>query len=218
MLSHELLIEWRAMAEIAVFFSGFSGEAALAAIFFLLLLCGLGLPLPEEIPLFVVGYLAYRGSVDLMVGIYLTFLGIMLGDFILFSIGRYAGIKIFDYRWFRRVLNRKRLRQCRKYFNKYGYRIVFFARFVAGLRAPIFLSAGTLRMKPQVFLVLDGIAALVSVPLLVFLAYYFGAEIERLMMLIKTTKVSLSAVVLAAIATYILFRWKKKRKLTHNCE
>ena len=57
-------------------------------------------------------------------------------------------------------------------------KVCFTARFLAGLRAPIYLSAGMLGVKPRLFVSLDLLAAMISVPTIVYLGYYFGDEID----------------------------------------
>jgi len=57
-------------------------------------------------------------------------------------------------------------------------KIIFSARFLAGLRAPIFLSAGMLGVRTRTFVSLDFLGAIISVPTLTFLGYYFGDEID----------------------------------------
>lgn len=64
---------------------------------------------------------------------------------------------------------------CRAVRARYSNWVLFVARFLPGLRSPIFLTAGMTRRIPfWRFLLLDGLAALISVPVWVYLGY-FGA-------------------------------------------
>ena len=47
-----------------------------------------------------------------------------------------------------------------------------------GLRSPIFLTSGILGVHPLIFLALDGFAALISVPVWVWLGFYLGENID----------------------------------------
>jgi membrane protein DedA with SNARE-associated domain len=60
----------------------------------------------------------------------------------------------------------------------YGARAIFYARFLAGLRALVYLSAGSFGVRPAVFLLYDLLGALISVPIVVTLGYVFGRQIE----------------------------------------
>src|SRR3712207_6788336 len=63
-------------------------------IFALLFACGLGLPLPEDIPLLIGGYFVGRGKMTLVVVCVLAGLGITGGDCCLYSLARRYGLKV----------------------------------------------------------------------------------------------------------------------------
>ena len=62
--------------------------------------------------------------------------------------------------------------------HRHGHRAIFYARFLAGLRALVYLSAGSFGVPPSVFLFYDLLGALISVPIVVTLGYVFGEQIE----------------------------------------
>ena len=61
---------------------------------------------------------------------------------------------------------------------------MFVARFMPGLRAPIFCMAGTMGVRYLRFAFFDGLAALLSVPVFVWLGSFlwqnFGDDLEQL--------------------------------------
>ena len=128
------------------------------------------------------------------------------------------GLTVFQHRWFRRVINRKRLRLSRQYFASHGTRIVFFARFLAGLRAPIFLSAAILRMRLSKFLFIDFLAAAISVPLIVYIAYRFGAQIEVFWRFLRNAKILIIVLVGILIATLWIYRKYRRPRKNHDDE
>ena len=65
----------------------------------LLLLCGLGLPIPEDISLIAGGYLAHLGTVDLHRIFLVCFLAVLGGDSIAFGLGRGFGSKLLASRF-----------------------------------------------------------------------------------------------------------------------
>src|SRR5260370_36909138 len=63
---------------------------------------------------------------------------------------------------------------------RHGHRAIFYARFLAGLRALIYLSAGSFRVRPAVFFIYDLLGALISVPIVGALGYIFCKQLETL--------------------------------------
>ena len=148
-------------------------------VFGVLILCGLGLPLPEEAVLVVSGYVVYRGQMTLEGAIGVCAAGILIGDGIVFFAGRFWGERVLRFRLVRRVMHPRRQRRFRRLFLRYGDGAVFLARFVAGLRAPAYFMAGSLGMRGWKWLVLDCAGVALSVPASLWLVSHFGEEIDR---------------------------------------
>lgn len=145
-----------------------------SAAFLILLACGFGLPLPEDVVLFTLGYLSFRGDVDLLTSMAVGFGGVLLGDATIFLIGRVFGERIVTIPLFRRILTERRVETVRQAFHRNGSIYLFFARFTPGLRAVTFWTAGMLRVPFRSFVLYDGVAAILSVPALTYLAYAAG--------------------------------------------
>ncbi|MCB0309376.1 MAG: DedA family protein, partial [Bdellovibrionales bacterium] len=199
---------------------GIPGEMAFWMIVAVLIICGLGLPLPEEVPLFVAGYLAYTETVSLGKAIFFTTIAIVLGDSILFGIGHRFGPNIFKNKLVKRFLTPKTLDKVNKYFHRYGNRVVFVARFVAGVRAPVFLMAGVLKMPYQRFLLLDGIAALISAPLIVWATYhfchYFGGETDQALKVVRSTEKWILTCVILSVLSISFYLYRRQKKADQN--
>jgi membrane protein DedA with SNARE-associated domain len=106
---------------------------------------------------------------------------------------------------------RKQLR-VRAYFRRYGNRVIFIGRFLPGLRFTIFVSAGTLHVRPTVFFVYDTMAALISVPFLVYSAWHFGDKIDHVIAWARRSEYGL-LVVAAVFATLVAFKLMRHRRL-----
>ncbi|MCA9671357.1 MAG: DedA family protein [Myxococcales bacterium] len=188
-----------------------SPNMAYVAVFGVLLACGLGVPMPEDITLIAGGYTVYiadishAGSPKLIPMIIVGMIGVLTGDTLLFLAGRWLGPKATKIWPFRRLFSPKRLEKTRSFFTKYGGWTAFFARFAAGFRAPTYLLAGSMGMKWRTFVLCDGSAALISVPLLVWLAWHFGAEINKVKEWLAKSKYALAGVFIV-LAVYILVR------------
>jgi membrane protein DedA with SNARE-associated domain len=144
-----------------------------------LVLCGLGLPVPEDAVLLTGGFLAHRGLVQYPVALAISFVGVITGDCSLFFLGRRFGTGLLRYFGLLHPGSRKSIARMQSFMNRYGHRAIFYGRFLAGLRALIYLSAGSLGVPTSRFLMYDMLGAAISVPLVVSLGYQFGAEIER---------------------------------------
>jgi len=92
--------------------------------------------------------------------------------------------------------------------------VIFVGRFLPGLRFSIYFCAGTLHVRPAVFLVYDTLAALLSVPFLVYLAWIFGEHIDRVIHWARRSEwgILVVAVVAAAFLLFKLARYRKRRR------
>ncbi|MEO6435726.1 MAG: hypothetical protein ABIP55_08180, partial [Tepidisphaeraceae bacterium] len=84
---------------IAVFFSPEQVErwfewGGLFILFGLLFACGLGLPMPEDIPLLAAGYFIAQGKFHWIPACVVAWLGIIGGDCVLYSFGRRYGLNV----------------------------------------------------------------------------------------------------------------------------
>lgn len=206
------------MDKLFVYLTEMSGSSAYFLIFGILVACGLGFPLPEDLPLIATGYLVWDGTMRWSMAIAVTMLGVLIGDTILFFIGRRLGLKILEQG---KIIKPQKVRRTKAYFRKYGDKLVFFARFVAGFRAAAFFLAGALNMKYTRFLWWDGLAALVSVPVWIVLGYglghYFGDSISQLLKNMSHLKngftvVILGIVVIVGARAYFQFKRAKEQK------
>jgi membrane protein DedA with SNARE-associated domain len=179
--------------------------------FLILVICGLGVPFPEEATFLVAGYACAKtagASVELLcvIGV----LGIMIGDSFPFWFGRKKGMSILKYKYIAKLLPPHRIEQVKKFFEKQGAKTVFVARFVAGLRMPTFFMAGTMGIKYRVFFFYDLLGALISCPTSIWLAWKFGEDAERL---IKENHIYLF-LFLGLIIGYIIFHVVTHREKT----
>jgi membrane protein DedA with SNARE-associated domain len=85
---------------------------------------------------------------------------------------------------------------------RHGHRAIFYARFLAGLRALVYLSAGSFGVRPGVFLFYDLLGALISVPIVVTLGYVFGKQLEMLVRYIGGFERLILIVAILSIAVY----------------
>ncbi len=196
------------------FLLNFYGPTPYLLVFGILLLCGFGLPITEDVTLFAGGLLAYYGLCDLSGMIVISLLGVMIGDSIMWFLGHKYGRRLLKKWIFKKLLPDERLAMAsEKYNNKGGNRILFFARFMPGLRAPMFFSAGLLHVPYSRFFFWDGLAALISVPAIVGAVYFFGDELDQVIRWIKRIEHGIVFFVLAVVLAALVKWWIGRRKL-----
>lgn len=204
--------------------AGHSLHVGWAFVFVVLVFCGFGLPLPEDIVLVTGGVLAWLAS-DLHVATLSTMFrdegflamvavglaGILAGDSTIYLLGRRFGVRVAEIRPLRRIVSPEKLEQVEKKIRRYGNVVVMIARFLPGLRAPTFFTVGHARMPFWEFLLFDGAAALVSAPLWVAVGFYFGSDIQEAAHAAKRFGHYILAAALAVVGA-LLVRWLQARR------
>ena len=175
-----------------------------------LLSCGLGVPIPEDITLVLGGYMAYLGLGDVWIMLFISMVGVLGGDAIIFWLGAHYGRRLTKKWFFKKLLPEDRLELVKVKMNQMGPKILFAARFMPGLRAPVYFSSGTLHIPFRTFLFYDGLAAILSVPAWVFGAYYCGDYIDQFIKYGKRIEYVVIAVILFGVG-YGLWKWYRKR-------
>ena len=122
------------------FLVSFFVQYGYAAVFAILILCGFGLPVPEDITLVSGGIISGLGYTNPHVMCFVGLLGVLIGDSTMFLGGRIFGYRIQRIRTFRRILSPRRFSQIQQKFKKYGLGLLFVARFLPGLQIPYLFS------------------------------------------------------------------------------
>jgi membrane protein DedA with SNARE-associated domain len=155
-------------------------------VFAALVAAGIGFPMPEEIPIVTAGALAGHAAQEADRSLHwwlllpICILGVVISDMLLYLVGRVFGLGLLKFPLVARILPRERLERIQKNFRRYGVLILLFARFLPGIRSPIFLTAGIMRLSWRRFLLADGLYAIPGVSLLFFLAYWFTDQFRDL--------------------------------------
>jgi membrane protein DedA with SNARE-associated domain len=223
------------------FVEQFLESATYFALILVLTIAGMGVPIPEDIPLIFSGYLCHptaspiaqiplidpegdgtfipdpnhapRKVPNVFLMIICGMTGVLMGDSIVFSIGR-RGIdgNNFIARHLRKVLHSKRREKVEHHFAKHGNLTVFAGRFMPGFRSIVFAFAGMSKMTYLRFLLIDGLAALVSVPVFVLLGWYFAPQVRVFFARLEHIKHQLIPVVIVIGVGVALIVWLRKRR------
>jgi membrane protein DedA with SNARE-associated domain len=148
-----------------------------------LVLAGAGFPIPEELPTVGAG-IWVASNPDLGPARWLVlpvcFAGVLLSDVMLYGIGRLWGPRLLTYKWVARVVTPDKREKIEHNFHRYGVRVLLAIRWVPGIRSPMFITAGVMRLPFVRFVLADGVAAVVGHSLLFFLAWWFGDQFKQL--------------------------------------
>ena len=144
------------------------------AVFLLIILGNVGLPIPEESILAAAGYLVWRGQLRFSVILILGIVGAAAGDNLGYWIGRRYG-RVAVERYSRRLLmNPERLQTLGCFVMKHGFLGVFAARFIPGLRFLASPLAGAAGLPVRSFVMANMLGALAYVPYVVGIGYAVG--------------------------------------------
>ncbi len=188
-------------------------EYGYIAVFTVLLLCGFGVPFPEDIVLVAGGVIAGLGYANehVMVGVGLA--GVLIGDGVTFVLGRRYGDRMMRVRVVTRLLSPQRVAQAKEKFAIHGASVMFVARFLPGLRTPVYFTAGMTRsVSYSTWLVMDGAAALLSVPAWVYLGFFSARNFDELFTMVDRGK-SIVLALLIVGGVVLLARWWWRRRV-----
>lgn len=147
-----------------------------------------GLPIPEELTLISAGLVAYMAKnpqlfpppypgaqgVNTVTLSIVCFLAVFLSDFLVYLIGKYFGGRIVKTKFFEKQVAGAGWDRINSWFQKYGGFACGIFRFTPGLRFPGHLSCGLLGISAWKFVLIDGLAALISVPTQVYFVSTYG--------------------------------------------
>jgi len=187
------------------------------AIILILTLSGAGLPLPEEVPIVAAGVLSSPavGRLDPMLAFLACLVGALMGDSLMYGIGRFLGKSYLrQHPWFARLLHEEREKKMEELMREHGLKVFLLARFLVGIRSPIYLAAGATRVKFRAFLLADALCATLVVGTFFWLSHFFGAWLGPVFV---ESQLALTATVLLIVvfAAIYHFVWKKYRQRLH---
>jgi membrane protein DedA with SNARE-associated domain len=180
-------------------------------LFLLLILGGVGFPLPEDTTLILCGFLISAEVVKPIYALFVVYSGILITDFGLYSVGRKYGRKIVAHRRFRKIVSPERLLILEDNFKRKGVLFILIGRHLAGLRAQIFLTAGVMRMSAVKFLIADAVSSIFTIAIMVGAGYMGGHSLQVIKR--DITRIEHIGILLAVIllVIYLIYRYFKSR-------
>lgn len=198
-----------------------------AGVVIMMLMSAFGLPLPEEVTLISVGILAFMGSnphlfpppypgapvVNAYEAAVFAFFAVLTSDFLIYGIGRRWGRKLLYSPRFAKFFKPAMMERVEQWTHKYGAYACGIFRFTPGVRFPGHLACGMLKFPIWKFALIDGVAALISVPTQVLLLAFYG---EPILQHLHRFKLGLLGLGLTALVVFFVYKFRQKRQVAHK--
>jgi membrane protein DedA with SNARE-associated domain len=186
------------------------------AVFILVALESLGIPLPGETALIAAGtYAGHTHALSPWVIFAVAAAGAIIGDNIGYWVGDKGGYKLLRrYGHYVRV-DESRMKIGRYLFDRYGSQVVFFGRFVSVLRTYAAFLAGTNRMHWPRFLVFNAAGGILWAAIYTFASYLAGSTLKHIS---GTVNIILAGVAVAVIVAIILILRRQANRLAAVAE
>ena len=163
------------------------------------------------------GALVADGRLTLGVATAGCFAGIVMGDLVVFLIGRTFASRLLTLRFLKHLATPEAIDRSSRWLATRGRVVVFLTRFVPGTRVATSLAAGALRVNPWSFATWIAVAAAVWTPLLVGVSSIIGAESAKAGLLTSQTG---ARVLVSVFLTFMLLKaslarlnWRTHRRL-----
>jgi membrane protein DedA with SNARE-associated domain len=179
-------------------------------IFLLMVLTGCGLPVPEEVFIVGAGVLSAKGELRPEFAFAATLLGALVGDAVMYGIGyRFGHSLMRRHPKLSKLVGAEREPYFERAVERHGFKVLLMARFMVGVRGPVYIAAGVVRMPFLRFMLWDLVCATLVVGLFFGLAYFWGEEIVDL---ITDAELGFTLIVLAGVAVVAFIALRRHRR------
>src|SRR5262245_50117497 len=170
------------------------------AIFVLLVLGIVGLPVSDETLLLFVGYLSFKGTLQLEPAMPTAFLGSATGISVSYAIGRYLGLPALIKFGHLIHVRPEHLAETQRWVGRWGKYSLLVAYFIPGVRHLAAVVLGASLLPPLVFARFAYTGALVWSASFIGLGYLAGEEWNQLSPLLHRTATVVTLLVLFSLA------------------
>jgi membrane protein DedA with SNARE-associated domain len=175
-----------------------------AALFALIAVESMGVPVPGETALITGGILASNGKLSIELVIVLAATAAILGDNVGYLIGRHGGRRLLTANGPFLATRTRVLRVGEPFFERHGPKAVFLGRFTAGLRIWAAWLAGATHMPWKSFLLFNALGGVVWATVVGVLAYVLGHAAEKAIAVAGV--IGLVGAVLFVIGAWVVLR------------
>jgi membrane protein DedA with SNARE-associated domain/rhodanese-related sulfurtransferase len=163
--------------------------------------------------LVVAGALSSIGKLPLGAVVLVALLACLISDVAWYVAGRRYGASVM------RTLCRISLspdscvKQSELRFQRWRGQILLIAKFVPGLSTIAPPLMGAMRLRPQIFVLLDGLGSLLWIGLVVGLGYVFSHQIDRVLFALASAGTVAVEVLAALLIAYVIVKWWQRKRL-----
>ena len=161
----------------------------------------------EDVPTVTAALLAAAGNLTWGAAFWGCYLGIWIGDALLYLIARVCGRPLLRHRFARRLFDPKSVTRSERWFDQKGAWLLVSSRFLPGTRLPTYLAAGFLRLNAWKFLLITGATVGVWTTLIFAIARTSGPHLLDLLRKWNKGAGSLLVSILVFIAILYAFRY-----------
>jgi membrane protein DedA with SNARE-associated domain len=145
----------------------------------------------------------------------LCILGVVVGDSVLYGAGRLFGPRLLHSKFVtRRILPPEKRAKIEENFRTRGVMILLGARFTPGIRTPVFIMSGVLRLPFSQFLLADALYAIPGVNVLFWLSYLFTDQFVAAIQAVERHRPTILLAILSAFLGVLLYRFLTTRTLS----
>ena len=145
-----------------------------------MILTGCGLPMPEEVAIIAGAAFAAADKLDPWLTLASLLAGALLGDCVMYYIGYHFGRRLLEQnRFWNKLITPEREKKVEELLNQHGVKVLLGARFLVGIRGPMYITAGILQVPFRKFVLADLFCATLVVTLFYGLTYFYGTQIMR---------------------------------------
>jgi membrane protein DedA with SNARE-associated domain len=193
------------------FLQSLQGWPAYALLFGALAASGFGLPINEDLLLLAAAALTLRGIMAPAPLVAVAWCGLLLADGLIFHWGRRFGAPLLRHRALGRVLRPGRVALMQRRMRRWGAASIFAVRFMPGLRTGLFFAAGSMKIPYRRFVLFDGLAAAIELPLLVAAVRAVGGRWQDILDAVRHWQGVLWPLVFIVPALAVLYRqWRRR--------
>ena len=177
-----------------------------AAVFALIAVETMGIPVPGETALIAAALLAHRGQMDILTLVALAAAAAIIGDNIGFAIGRKGGRKLLLRPGPLHAQRLKVIEIGEPFFARHGPKAVFLGRWVSGLRIASAWLAGINGMSWPIFLVWNALGGIVWAAAVGFGVYALGHVAEDILTVAGPVA---GGIIIIGVVGYLIFRHRR---------
>ena len=193
----------------------FLSHGSYLGIIVFMILTGAGLPLPEEVAIVAAGVLSSLGQLNPWLAVGSCLIGALAGDCVMYWIGHHFGRRVLrEHHWWTRFIHPEREAQIEQKLKEHSFKVLLLSRFLVGLRSPVYLAAGILRLPFKRFILIDLVCATLVIGTFFSLSYFCGQAIYKWIRGIEFGVTTIAVIAGVSVGIYFWRRHiRKKAKL-----